>query len=94
MRNFIYDYYGYNIDEIKNASFTYQDYTFLLAATSEDENSMNNLNNLINSLANNFDNDIVYIVKNKYNKYISTTKEDNNICLLTYKNALFICQFF
>lgn len=86
MRNFIYDYYGYNIDEIKNASFTYQDYTFLLAATSEDENSMNNLNNLINSLANNFDNDIVYIVKNKYNKYISTTKEDNNICLLTYKN--------
>lgn len=87
MKNFIYDFYGYNVDNITNGSFIYQDYVFLLAATSEDEKSMENLNNLIVSLANYFENDVVYIVKNKYNQYISTTNDDNNICLLTYKNS-------
>ena len=85
MRNFIYDYYGYNIDKITNGAFTYENYYFLLAATSENEETMENLNSLLSSLANIYNNDIVYIVKNKYNKYISTSKDENNICLLTYK---------
>ena len=85
MRNFIYDYYGYNIDKITNGAFTYENYYFLLAATSENEETMENLNSLLSSLANIYNNDIVYIVKNKYNKYISTSKDENNICLLTYR---------
>lgn len=85
MENFIYDYYGYNINELSNGTFKYEDYLFMLAATSESEENIERLNNLMNSLANVYNGDIVYIVKNKYNKFISTSKDDNNICLLTYK---------
>ena len=33
-----------------------------------------------------FDGNVVYIVKNKYNKYISSSEGNNNICMLTYKD--------
>ncbi len=89
MESFIFDYYGYNIDKIENATFKYQGYTFLLAAVSEDEEAILKINQLLSSLANVFNNDIVYIVKNKYNHYISTAKDDNNLCLLTFKNEDF-----
>ncbi len=85
MENFIYDYYGYNINQITNGSFEFKNYIFSLAATSENEETMEKLNQLVQSLYPIFNGDIVYLVKNKYNKYISTSKDDNNICLLTYK---------
>lgn len=87
MEAFVYDYYGYHIDRINDGSFNYEGYNFSLAAISENEQDVEKINNLINSLTDTFNQDIVYIVKNKYNKYISTAKDDNNICLLTYKIA-------
>ncbi len=89
MENFIYDYYGYNIDAINNGSFEFKNYIFSLAATSETEETMEQLNQLIQTLYPIFNGDIVYLVKNKYNKYISTSKDENNICLLTYKKEDF-----
>ena len=86
MNSFIYDYYGYNIKLLDDNTFIFKDYTFLLSKTTEDENSLNKLNELINSLYNVFDGNIVYIVKNKYNKYISSSEGNNNICMLTYKD--------
>ena len=68
MNSFIYDYYGYNIKLLDDNTFIFKDYTFLLSKTTEDENSLNKLNELINSLYNVFDGNVVYIVKNKYNK--------------------------
>ena len=85
MESFIYDYYGYNIEKIKDGTFDYQEYTFLLAATNENEESIKRLQQMLLSLANLFNQDIVYIVKNKYGNYISTSKDENNICLLTFK---------
>lgn len=86
MKDFIYDYYGYNVETLKDNSFIFQDYNFLIAACNEDEEGVSKLNGLITSLQNVFEKDVVYIVKNKYDKFISNTN-DNNICLLTYKNS-------
>ncbi len=86
MNSFIYDYYGYNVKLLDDNTFVFKDYTFLLSKTTEDENSLNKLNELINSLYNVFDGNVVYIVKNKYNKYISSSEGNNNICMLTYKD--------
>lgn len=86
MNSFIYDYYGYNVKLLDGNTFVFKDYTFLLSKTTEDENSLNKLNELINSLYNVFDGNVVYIVKNKYNKYISSSEGNNNICMLTYKD--------
>lgn len=85
MKSFVFDYYGYNVDKILQGSFNYEGYKFSLAATSETEDEMNKLNELILSLNTTFNGDIVYIVKNKYDKFISTSNDENNICLLTYK---------
>ncbi|MDY2888836.1 MAG: hypothetical protein SOU19_04640 [Candidatus Caccosoma sp.] len=86
MNYFIYDYYCYNVKLLDDNTFVFKDYTFLLSKTTEDENSLNKLNELINSLYNVFDGNVVYIVKNKYNKYISSSEGNNNICMLTYKD--------
>ena len=94
MENFIYDYYGYKIDKIVNNKFYYQGYTFLLFAISDSEEQIKQLESLINKLSTSFNNDVVYIVKNKYKKYISTENNNNNICLLAYKdNDVNINQF-
>ncbi len=86
MNSFIYDYYGYNVKLLDDNTFIFKDYTFLLSKTTEDENSLNKLNDLISMLYDEFDGNVVYIVKNKYNKYISSSEGNNNICMLTYKD--------
>lgn len=86
MNSFIYDYYGYNVKLLDDNTFIFKDYTFLLSKTTEDENSLNKLNDLISMLYDKFDGNVVYIVKNKYNKYISSSEGNNNICMLTYKD--------
>lgn len=85
MESFVYDYYGYNVDHIQDATFEYQDYIFLLAATSENESSIENLVSFTYQIIEHFSTDVVYFVKNKYDKYVSLQEDGNNICLLTYK---------
>lgn len=84
MQSFIFDYYGYNAN-VENNEFEYEGYKFLLLSVEDDEKDIIKLNNLVNSLNIHFNSDVVFIVKNKYDKYISTSKDNNNICLLTYK---------
>lgn len=84
MQSFIFDYYGYNAN-IENNEFEYEGYKFLLLSVEDDEKDIIKLNDLVNSLNIHFNSDVVFIVKNKYDKYISTSKDNNNICLLTYK---------
>lgn len=84
MQSFIFDYYGYNAN-IENNDFEYEGYKFLLLSVEDDEKDIIKLNDLVNSLNIHFNSDVVFIVKNKYDKYISTSKDNNNICLLTYK---------
>ena len=84
MQSFIFDYYGYNAN-IENNEFEYEGYKFLLLSVEDDEKDITKLNDLVNSLNIHFNSDVVFIVKNKYDKYISTSKDNNNICLLTYK---------
>lgn len=84
MQSFIFDYYGYNAN-IENNEFEYEGYKFLLLSVEDDEKDIIKLNDLVNSLNVHFNSDVVFIVKNKYDKYISTSKDNNNICLLTYK---------
>lgn len=86
MKSFIYDYYGYKVDEIKDNAFIYQGYKFIIFATFDEQESLKKLDNLIYSLKHNFNNDIVYIVKNKYGEYISQSTFDYNITLLCCKN--------
>lgn len=86
MDSFVYDYYGYNFKLSKEHSVVYQGYIFKLFFVNETEESIKQLNDLSLLLARYFNNDVVYIVKNKYNKYISNYLNDNSICLLTYKN--------
>lgn len=85
MESFIYDYYGYNVDQIKEGKFEYQNYIFLLAATSENESSIENLVSFTEKIVELFSPKIVYFVKNKYDKYVSSQEDGNNICLLTYQ---------
>ena len=85
MENFVFDYYGYNVNKIVNNSFDYQGYTFLLFSVTDNEQDIKKLEQLILKLNAMYNSDIVFIVKNKYNEYISTSSNDNNICLLTYK---------
>ncbi len=84
MQSFIFDYYGYNAN-VENNEFEYEGYKFLLLSVEDDEKDIIKLNDLVNSLNIHFNSDVVFIVKNKYDKYISTSKDNNNICLLTYK---------
>ena len=84
MQSFIFDYYGYNAN-VENNEFEYVGYKFLLLSVEVDEKDIIKLNDLVNSLNIHFNSDVVFIVKNKYDKYISTSKDNNNICLLTYK---------
>ena len=84
MQSFIFDYYGYNV-KITNNEFEYEGYKFLLLAVNEDEKEIIKLTKLIDSIKTIFNDDVVFIVKNKYDKYISTSKDDNNITLLAYK---------
>lgn len=84
MQSFIFDYYGYNAN-VENNEFEYEGYKFLLLSVEDDEKDIIKLNDLVNSLNVHFNSDVVFIVKNKYDKYISTSKDNNNICLLTYK---------
>ena len=84
MQSFIFDYYGYNAN-IENNEFEFEGYKFLLLSVEDDEKDIIKLNDLVNSLNIHFNSDVVFIVKNKYDKYISTSKDNNKICLLTYK---------
>ena len=86
LESFIFDHYGYNVDKLNNNKFFFKGYTFLLAATSEEENELVKLNNLTLSLSNVFNNDVVYIVKNKYEKLVSSYQDNNSLCVLAYKS--------
>lgn len=86
LQSFIFDYYGYNVDKLDNNTFIFKGYTFLLIKIDDSEEEVNKLNNLINSLSYNFNNDVVYIVKNKYDQYVSSFN-DGQICILAYKNT-------
>lgn len=87
MESIIYDYYGYNFKNNEEGIYKYNGYNFLFLAISEDEKMLETMQNIINQVALMFNNDVVYIVKNKYNKYISTTMDNKNLCLLTYKES-------
>ena len=63
----------------------FKGYTFLLLKIEDEEQEVIKLNDLINSLSTNFDNDVVYIVKNKYDQFVSSFN-DGEICILAYKN--------
>ena len=86
LQSFIFDYYGYNVDKLDNNTFIFKGYTFLLIKIDDSEEEVNKLNSLINSLSYNFNNDVVYIVKNKYDQYVSSFN-DGQICILAYKNT-------
>lgn len=85
MDSLIYDFYGYNVKLNENNSFDYLDYRFVMIFINETEESMKKLNDLSYMLSQVFNNDVVYIVKNKYNKYITDYKEKTSLCLLSYK---------
>ena len=72
MQSFIFDHYGYNVDKLVDDKFYFKGYTFFLLATNEDESEMVKLSNLTTSLSSVFNNDVVYIVKNKYDKLLSS----------------------
>ncbi len=84
MQSFIFDYYGYNVSELVDNHFDYQGYRFVLISTTENESTISKLDEFLVSLRGNFDDDIVYFVKNRYNQYISLN-DSTNILLLTYK---------
>ena len=86
MESIIYDYYGYNFTNNNLGYYEYQGYKFLFLAINESEQSIKNMENIINQVSYVFDNNNVFIVKNKYNQYISTTLDNKNLCLLTYKD--------
>lgn len=84
MQSFIFDYYGYNVKDIIDSHFDYQNYRFILISTTESESNISKLDDFLISLRQNFEDDIVYFVKNRYNQYISLN-DATNIILLTYK---------
>ena len=73
MQSFIFDYYGYNAN-IENNEFEYEGYKFLLLSVEDDEKDIIKLNDLVNSLNIHFNSDVVFIVKNKYDKYPNKQK--------------------
>lgn len=86
MESAIYDYYGYNFKKNDEGIYRYKGYNFLFLAVIEEEKTLQIMQNIIIKVANIFNGDVVYIVKNKYNQYISTTMDNKNLCLLTYKD--------
>lgn len=84
MQSFVFDYYGYNVKDIQNGHFDYDGYRFNLLMTTESEENIKIMNELIELLRKPFNDDIVYFVKNRYGQYLSL-KENSNILLLTYK---------
>ncbi|MCI5745584.1 MAG: hypothetical protein MR270_04805 [Erysipelotrichaceae bacterium] len=85
MENYIYDYYGYKVDKLIDNQFEYQGYIFKLLATIENEEEVNKLNQLSLNTALYFNNDVVFLVKNKYDHFISAINDEKNICLISYK---------
>ena len=88
MESIIYDYYGYNFKESDNGIYKYKGYNFMFLAVSEDENNIIQMESITSKVASIFNNDVVYLIKNKYNQYISTTMDNKNLCLLTYSNNI------
>lgn len=84
MKSFIYDYYGYNVDEIIDGHFDFKGYRFSLISTTETESNIIKLDDFLKDLSVKFNGDIVYFVKNRYDQYISIN-ESNNVLMLTYK---------
>ncbi len=84
MQSFIFDYYGYNVSEIVDSHFDYKGYRFTLISTTETDANIAKLDEFITNLRQNFDYDVVYFVKNRYNQYISIN-ESTSILLLTYR---------
>ncbi len=84
MQSFIFDYYGYNVSEIVDSHFDYKGYRFTLISTTETDANIAKLDEFITNLRQNFDDDVVYFVKNRYNQYISIN-ESTSILLLTYR---------
>ena len=84
MQSFIFDYYGYNVSEIVDSHFDYKGYRFTLISTTETDANIAKLDEFVTNLRQNFADDVVYFVKNRYNQYISLN-EATSILLLTYK---------
>lgn len=84
MQSFIFDYYGYNVSEIVDSHFDYKGYRFTLISTTETDANIAKLDEFVTNLRQNFADDVVYFVKNRYNQYISLN-ESTSILLLTYK---------
>lgn len=85
MESLVYNYYGYLVNKIDNGTFEYEGFIFLLVSVTDNENDLINLSNFSLTLRNLFNNEIVYFVKNKYQKIISKGDDNTSICLLTYK---------
>lgn len=99
MESLVYNYYGYLVNKIDNGTFEYEGFTFLLVSVTDNENDLINLSNFSLTLRSLFNDEIVYFVKNKYQKIISKGDDNTSICLLTYKkdsvvslNDIFIMQ--
>ena len=88
MQSFIFDYYGYNAN-IENNEFEYEGYKFLLLSVEDDEKDIIKLNDLVNSLNIHFNSDVVFIVKNKYDKYMNCGWYDvsANRCFLLFNDG-------
>lgn len=85
MESLVYNYYGYLVNKIDNGTFEYEGFIFLLVSVTDNENDLINLSNFSLTLRNLFNNEIVYFVKNKYQKIISKGDDNTSICMLTYK---------
>ena len=69
MQSFVFDYYGYNVNDIQNGQFDYDGYRFNLLMTTESEENIKIMNELIELLRKPFnERDVKKILEKTINK--------------------------
>jgi len=88
MKTFLFEQYGYNSKTLKDNGFVLDNYIFKLIKVDLEENIINEMERYIEEIKIEFNNIGPFIIKNKYNKYISYLLEDKYILVCVYNSKI------
>ena len=84
MKTFLFEQYGYTSKLLQHNEFVVDNYVFKLLKVEVEENVIANMEKYIEEIKNEFNNIGPFIIKNKYNKYISYLLEEKYVLICVY----------
>ena len=88
MKQFLFENYGYYPNAFEKNSFEMDNFRFCLLKTTLSDDELNKLNEFIIVLHNNFYNIGPYIIKDKYNNFISYDNGEKYMLICVYKKIM------